>query len=491
MGGLAAPAVARLLASAGQFELEDIERFYDNDFDNPKAGLFWTLANTLMLVGSHDVEAVRRALNSEKATVRIAGIAAFDERCLDAWDELMQRFDDPEPFVRRMAVQCMARLGKDAAPALPRLQHMLTDEDPTIRKLATGVIGFLGDAGARAAPDVAQRLLDDEEPVRSAAAASLLRLGAPGLDALRTLLRSDREAERLRAVEAVVGFGQQHYLLSKQQERDEGAFLRDIARTLDDAHAPVRATAVRAVHVMLEGLRFADAVKRTQSQGRIFELIGDRVVELAADEDTHTRAEAIRLLAVCWEKLSEQEGQVRRALSAIAAGCRDEKPEVRRVALLALAKMRKLPAGVPERLLAGLDDEHPDVRAAAAQAVWGLFYGCDPETNAQLSGSIYMYPPPKQVKVDIQETVRKLTARLSDKHGHVRLSAAKALIVFVGDARTALPALRKLEQDPDPEVRKAAAETIEWVEKDGHYCGAVYARLPSAGGYELPKPERR
>jgi HEAT repeat protein len=140
--------------------------------------------------------------------------------------------------------------------------------------------------------------------------------------------------------------------------------------------------------------------------------------------------------------------------------------------------------------VAGLDDEHPDVRSAAAQALWAFWSGHDPESGAQIQPGGYTYNPyvPRTTLPRQDEAIAKLTAMLADNRTQVRRSAAQALGAFGVDAQSAQSALRKLAQDSDATVAKAAAEAVDNIEAGVSYSGLIRPLAPPEG-HALPSSD--
>jgi HEAT repeat protein len=104
----------------------------------------------------------------------------------------------------------LVRTSGDPKRGLPMLQRALADPDPAVRKLAVERIGELQDAAASAAPDLLRALADPVPGVRSAAALAVARARVPaphGVPALTALLDDPEPEVRTMAASALTAFG--------------------------------------------------------------------------------------------------------------------------------------------------------------------------------------------------------------------------------------------------------------------------------------------
>jgi HEAT repeat protein len=160
-------------------------------------------------------------------------------------------------------------------------------------------------------------------------------------------------------------------------------------------------------------------------------------------------------------------------LAVIGACCRDDDPKIRHAALSALPRMRYLPEGWVERVVAGLDDEHPDVRQAAAAAVYRLYV-------QRQQGYSHHYVRASlgfEYNIDLRDLIDHLIATLADKDPKIRLAAAQSLRVLGQIATKALPQLRELSESDDESIAKEAADAVRWIE-----------RTPDSGPAVRPQP---
>jgi len=129
------------------------------------------------------------ALNDTEQDVRAAAFSALAETCAQPEDLplLMDGLNDPDR--RFAAIEGLANLGADAAPAVPRLiEIMRTDPEWTVRTAAMSTLGGLGQAGAEAEPYVREALDDSQWEIRERALQALLQWHPDDLTPVVTLL---------------------------------------------------------------------------------------------------------------------------------------------------------------------------------------------------------------------------------------------------------------------------------------------------------------
>lgn len=175
-----------------------------------------------------------------------------------------------ESQVRTRAVEAIARMGKDAAPAGPDLVAALNDPDPLVRAGAARTIGGLApnvpdaipalvkcfpdreairavaefkQAGADAVPNLIEMTRNPDAAVRRQAVRALGKIGAASLDALPDLIAlatSDPEAGvREQSAEAIGEIGPA-----------AAAGIPALVKALGDQNAKVRRDAVRSLGQM-------------------------------------------------------------------------------------------------------------------------------------------------------------------------------------------------------------------------------------------------
>ena len=312
--------------------------------------------------------------------------------------------DGENPGRRNAAVDALVRRG---AAALPRLIETTRDPDPDVRKFAVDALGGIGDA--RAIPDLLIRLRDADTNVRASVADALGAIGGPAAAAaLCQVARSDDE-------DALVRFSALHALAAQDvpiSASDLAGALSDpmlrpvalevIGRLPDDEGAvqallkgldgPARAVREAAIRSLLRLLARSDVDSADRLLARMRErvaaqpAIADAAVERLLEADLPTRLALVQFLgavrhhpAALAVLLSARD----EALEPIAQGAlevmgapaeaaidevwRDLESDARRAACGFFARGSGARSG--ERLCEALDDADPAVRIAAATAL--------------------------------------------------------------------------------------------------------------------------
>jgi len=78
--------------------------------------------------------------------------------------QLIELLKSPDPEVRLIAAQVLARMGSDAKEAVPPLIPLLNDPDERIRKAAARTLGRIGPDAAAAVPELMQALVEQAAP---------------------------------------------------------------------------------------------------------------------------------------------------------------------------------------------------------------------------------------------------------------------------------------------------------------------------------------
>lgn len=85
-------------------------------------------------------------------TMRQTAVFALGRIGPAAVPALIQTLRNPDPNLRRQAVDTLSRIGPEAAAAVPDLIHALSDPDPLVRRTAARALGQIGPAAADSVP---------------------------------------------------------------------------------------------------------------------------------------------------------------------------------------------------------------------------------------------------------------------------------------------------------------------------------------------------
>lgn len=408
------------------------------------------------------MKASLKMANSPLDGLQIVGVGGGGPEDLPA---LAAALKNPDPNVRRSAVEDLGRIG---APALPSLAASLKDGDPRVRVAAAGAALSIdpkrADAlalliGASKDPDAVVRrlaaeslavepavaalggLLDDRnDEVRWAAADSLGELGqaaAPAVPALLHLLGDKDPAFRSVAADA----------LGQGAKGNPQAVAPALTAALKDGDRRVRESAARSFLEL--GLRSRDAV----------------AILAAAKEDPWVYAVTLAFLV---RSGGPEAGPF------VVEGIRHPNWEVRLAAsnlLLQLSPQSYKPA--IDLLIEGLKDPSYFVSARCARCFFALGAEGRPAAPALLAllkhpdkdfwearsyGAAALAAMGTKDKAMIPALIEALR---QPAYKEVRLAAAKALADMKGDAKPAAEALREAAKDKDAEVAKAAAAALQ------------------------------
>lgn len=107
----------------------------------------------------------------------VRAVAEFGPAAGDAVPKLIPLLDDPDPAVRRNACRTLGRIGAAARSAVPALTARLTDPNPPVREYAAKALGWIGPSAASAIPELVKLLADPEAVARQGAVQALGDMG--------------------------------------------------------------------------------------------------------------------------------------------------------------------------------------------------------------------------------------------------------------------------------------------------------------------------
>jgi HEAT repeat protein len=157
--------------------------------------------------GKFAIAGLRQRLMDADPGVRSRAATALGEIGPAAVTELIQALALPDRFVRREAVWGLAKLGPEAAPAIPALARALADRDASVRKGAARALGLLGRVARPAIPFLIRALKDTDLLFCRMAAWALGKIGSAAVDALVAALSSHDKFIRREAAWALGQIG--------------------------------------------------------------------------------------------------------------------------------------------------------------------------------------------------------------------------------------------------------------------------------------------
>lgn len=320
-------------------------------------------------------------------------------------DELIELVKNGDEAEKVLAAEALGKLGDEGKPAEETLKGALASPDPLLKVAAAQAILLIDkedNATTQAAMDTLVAVVEAEE-------------GAAQLEAARAIGNADGRASR--AIEAL------------------GKALKDEERhvALHAAHA-LASIGEPAVPVLIE------AVKDEKSRRIALLVIEDlgptaksaipTLKELLSDKEPGIRRAAILALAGVGPDASEH-------VDVFIAALDDEDPLTRASAAFALSRMGDAAKGAKEPLEKVLNGDDKFVAILAAVALVDLELAEEAETD---------------------KIVETLTAGLRDEHPRVRVAAAESLGKLGAKAKAAAPALDEASKDKIERVSQAAKD---------------------------------
>jgi HEAT repeat protein len=445
-------------------------------------------------------DALAPLLNDADETVRCQAAESLG-RIGGSLELLTPALDDPSAPVRAAAARGLKALGRDAAPAVPKLVELLQDRDEAVRAAATDAVAAAGPLDADSATKLAEGLTSEDNVVRAQAAEALGTVGAGhSAPVLVQAVADDNDVVRAKAVEA----------LGKLGEDAADVAVPTLVKALHDRDSWVSALAAEALgemgetgsgvaHGLVRALKHVNPLVRANAAEALGKLgtagasARAALEGAAADEDGAVRAQAVRALGgvgpptpttlkLVRDAVADGDPLVR-AAAAAAVGAwadapndvladllpllRDANDQVKVQVAEVLAKWQDAPVSVVEGLAQTLaEDDSAWVQVSAAQALARLGKAATPAGSALLraarTGEASVREEAMRALVMIQpsEAAEGFTAGLSDPAVEVRLVASAGWIKAESVPATAAPALVEALHDPEPQVRANAANAI-------------------------------
>ena len=406
-------------------------------------------------------------------------------------DTLAESGDKAVPFLQKAleddkgrywACLVIGEIGPPAKAAVPGLTKATTDKAPEVRMQALHALASIGPDSAPAINEMVKALDDPIQPVRVAAAFALGSLGPAGKEALPALTKriapgATGEDKLLPAVSAWA-----MVRIAPDDTTVTDAAVPVLVKSLEGRDVPLEAAQAAALGqlksaaaVVAPALLKAVSTASPSGIGNLLSAlhslgVGALPALEAGLADPETRGPAAAVI-------HELGTEAKSSASALVKALADERPEVRREVLFALAAVGADSKAIPA-LLKSLEDPAEDVRHAAAYALGHM----GPAAKAAIEplkdhlenhgdDVLCLVCAWALVQIDpagadtAKIALPHLIEGLSSQAPLVRREAADALGDLGARAREAAPLLGELASDPDPAVAKAAKEALERINK--------------------------
>lgn len=415
-----------------------------------------------------------RLSRAEDETVRLAavtglgGIGVLPDVSVPA---LIPRLADESPAVRAAAANALSRFGPAAETALDDLRRRLGDENESVRMAAARAIGSMGAAGRTAVDDLLNAINTDTGPVALAAADALAGIGKPAVPALAeaakkpelrglalaVLERIGPDAEAAVPVlgRLIVGLDEDNASQAALTIGAIGPAAKEISPVLISLMKTSKSDRVRAASAYALGkIGAKDALPVLQDA-------------LKADDPLLSLGAAHAVAAVA----PDDEDAIAAALPRLMEGLDNERPGVRAGVAQVLGGLGPKAAEAVEPLRALLDDANASVRSEAAGAL-GRIGAKDPETIAALTksltdpnplvryASLFALGNSGKAAAEVQPAIQQ---KLESGDAFEAAVAAWALVKIApesADVEAATPKLMSILGHPSPAVRMEAAKTL-------------------------------
>ncbi len=384
-----------------------------------------------------------------------------DDHSIHVWDlpasleTLVKALEGPAGPARQEAVRELAKLGADAKPAVPALLKSLEGAGPVFRDSVLRVLKGVGGPSAEHVPLLLPLLRDDDFPEgRKFALEALARLGpeaGPAAEALVGLLRGRDPAVRAQAAGVLEGIGPPAKGVAQ-------APLLELLRDPDD-----QVSAAAAAALVKVAPRTREEVPGLARSLRDTSVATRRYAAAALGEVGLGAVDAVPDLA--------------------EAATRDQSPEVRRLALAALVKVRPDSKAAVEAFTKVLADADVTVarQAAAALAQVGQQGGALPGLLQALDhpdAEVHKFANEGLAKARLDKThVPLLRKALESKKPEVRRRVVAVLAALGPDAGEAVPDLVRLLGEAKGAERTQVLEVLRKMGPAAREAGLKLAEL--------------
>lgn len=364
--------------------------------------------------------------------------------------ELLKNDDE---VVRYRGAKLLGRLGRKAAPAVPKLTELLNDKIPQVQTAAIEALAAIGPAAKAAVIELAKKLEAEDRVMAREAAQALQSIGpaaAPAAPALAKALDSDDSSLCIDAANALAAIGPEalpaieaiakHLGDTKAQREERIALLKAAA-----AIGPPAKDAIPAVTKLLSEKDTTTRVAAVETLGKIGSGNADAVAklgELLKDQ----RNTPFAVQAAVLHALAGMGAAGKAAANDVKTYQEQTKDPPSKVwASATLVAMGSDADANAKTVLAALKDTAPALKSTRVAAI----------EATELLG-----PRAKPAVPDLIEALKDKSAVARADGGQVREKAARTLGKLGATAKEAIKPLTDMLKDSDRTARRAAVEAL-------------------------------
>ncbi len=358
-----------------------------------------------------DVAALAKGAASGSAKSReeaIDHLADLGPQAKAAVPQLIEALKAKEPGVRWRSARALAAIGPAAGEAAAPLAGLLKDADHHVRSHAAYALGKIGPAGKKYVSELAALIVDPDPRVRRAAIGALDRIHPDSPEVIAEIAAALSAAEpqvALAAVHSLAAYGKQALpaaikVLRKAEPKSKARYwacvllaelgadatdaVEPLTAALKDEDAGIRMQAALALGHIGPGAKAAVPALIAELDDPLTGVgytaayalgnIGDKKAVPALKKASLGKDTLLKTLSIWAIAKVEPENQqaVAKAIDAIVAAMEDQRPEVRQAAAQALWDLKAPHEKIGPALTAALNDNDPEVVGNVLDALASL-----------------------------------------------------------------------------------------------------------------------
>jgi HEAT repeat protein len=406
----------------------------------------------------------------------IETLAAACRGDLNVTQALTPSLQDPDASVRRAAMRALGRMGR---PAVGILAPHLRDADPNMRAVAAEGLKIMGPDAFPAVPALALALQDSDRGVQTVAAEALSAIGARAAAAapaaIKSLGRPDfKEPAVLIDILGNIGAARPEVATTLVQIMLSKSGT-EVAARAEKGLTHIGAAAVPALIKALSGPGSCQAVKVLQAIGPAAAANAPALARLLWARDREVCPAVLPALAAI---LGDQ------ALPDLARAAKDNDPNVRKQAIIAIGRLKAHFDQLAPSLLPALRDPEASIRIEAIHALARFDAArpelekarLDPDQAVQRVAKQAMSPPDQAVETT-GRSVADWVTQLQSPDEDERVGAAQTLLELGPVAAPAIPQFIAALDDPNEMVAAFAASALLGLARDVGALGQMQRAL--------------